>query len=268
MDLFADRTSAGTIKANQLRLWFASMAYVLVENLRRIALRATDLADASCGTIRRKLFKIGSAASSSPWHPAVRTRRSLPARIKPSPLPPIPAEPARPRRYRRSCAHSGLGAPRLTRMPCAPDLRLACREPLAHSRLEAPTRKSPQDRNSLATMPNAPSREKSGLGLSQPEFAKLFKLTTRQVADIERGRDPDGGDTPQSRTGLRLPDRLRACPFAGTRYFFRRRMRRLPVKNVRPLRVRRPDRGAAGELSPECRDEGASSWFPPTRRLP
>jgi hypothetical protein len=40
--------------ANQLRLWFASMAYVLVEAIRRLALQATDLADATCGTIRRK----------------------------------------------------------------------------------------------------------------------------------------------------------------------------------------------------------------------
>src|SRR5712691_869367 len=60
IDLFADRTSTATMKANQLRLWFASMAYVLVDSLRRIALQATDLADATCGTIRRKLFKIGA----------------------------------------------------------------------------------------------------------------------------------------------------------------------------------------------------------------
>jgi hypothetical protein len=65
MDLFADRTSAATMKANQLRLWFASMAYVLLEGLRRIALQATDLADASCGTIRRKLFKIGALVTIS-----------------------------------------------------------------------------------------------------------------------------------------------------------------------------------------------------------
>jgi len=51
--------------ANQLRLWFASMAYVLVDSLRRIALQATDLADASCGTIRRKLFKIGALVTIS-----------------------------------------------------------------------------------------------------------------------------------------------------------------------------------------------------------
>jgi len=65
LDLFADRTSAGTMTANQLRLWFASMAYVLVESLRRIALQATDLADATCATIRRKLVKIGALVTIS-----------------------------------------------------------------------------------------------------------------------------------------------------------------------------------------------------------
>jgi hypothetical protein len=65
MDLFADRTSTHTMKANQLRLWFASMAYVLLDSLRRLALQATDLADATCGTIRRKLFKIGALVTLS-----------------------------------------------------------------------------------------------------------------------------------------------------------------------------------------------------------
>ena len=65
MDLFADRTSTRTIKANQLRLWFASMAYVLVESVRRIGLQTTNLAQASCGTIRRKLFKIGALVTFS-----------------------------------------------------------------------------------------------------------------------------------------------------------------------------------------------------------
>ncbi|HEX8809014.1 MAG TPA: IS1380 family transposase [Xanthobacteraceae bacterium] len=65
MDLFADRTSTATMKANQLRLWFASMAYVLLESLRRRALQATELADATCGTIRRKLFKIGALVAVS-----------------------------------------------------------------------------------------------------------------------------------------------------------------------------------------------------------
>jgi hypothetical protein len=60
LDLFADRTSAATMRANQLRLWFASMAYVLVCALRRIALATTQFANATCGTIRLKLLKIGA----------------------------------------------------------------------------------------------------------------------------------------------------------------------------------------------------------------
>ena len=60
LDLFADRTSAATMRANQLRLWFASMAYVLMAALRRIALAGGQFADATCGTIRLKLLKIGA----------------------------------------------------------------------------------------------------------------------------------------------------------------------------------------------------------------
>ncbi|MER9657585.1 IS1380 family transposase, partial [Mesorhizobium sp. M0152] len=65
LDLFADRTSAATLRANQLRLWFASMAYVLICALRRIGLVDTRLARASCATIRLKLFKIGALVSIS-----------------------------------------------------------------------------------------------------------------------------------------------------------------------------------------------------------
>ena len=60
LDLFADRTSAATMRANQLRLWFASMAYVLLAALRRIGLAHTRLQRASCGTLRLKLLKIGA----------------------------------------------------------------------------------------------------------------------------------------------------------------------------------------------------------------
>ena len=60
LDLYADRTSAHTMRANQLRLWFASMAYVLIAGLRRIGLAHTQFARASCGTIRLKLLKIGA----------------------------------------------------------------------------------------------------------------------------------------------------------------------------------------------------------------
>jgi hypothetical protein len=65
LDLFADRTSAATMKANQLRLWFASLAYVLVSALRRIGLQQTRLAKATCGTIRLQLFKIGALVKTS-----------------------------------------------------------------------------------------------------------------------------------------------------------------------------------------------------------
>jgi hypothetical protein len=60
LDLFADRTSAATMRANQLRLWFASMAYVLIDALRRIGLAGSKFADATCGTIRLKLLKIAA----------------------------------------------------------------------------------------------------------------------------------------------------------------------------------------------------------------
>jgi hypothetical protein len=60
LDLYANRTSAATMRANQLRLWFASMAYVLLCALRRIGLAETSFADATCGTIRLKLLKIGA----------------------------------------------------------------------------------------------------------------------------------------------------------------------------------------------------------------
>ncbi len=79
LDLFADRTSAATMGANQLRLWFASLAYVLVDSLRRIALVGTKLANATAGSIRLNLLKIGARvtvsvrrikvamASAQPW---------------------------------------------------------------------------------------------------------------------------------------------------------------------------------------------------------
>jgi len=60
LDLFADRTSAATMRANQLRLWFASMAYVLLCALRRIGLAHTQFAEATCGTIRLRLLKLGA----------------------------------------------------------------------------------------------------------------------------------------------------------------------------------------------------------------
>jgi hypothetical protein len=60
LDLFADRTSTATMRANQLRLWLASMAYVLLCAVRRIGLAHTQFAQATCGTIRLKLLKLGA----------------------------------------------------------------------------------------------------------------------------------------------------------------------------------------------------------------
>jgi hypothetical protein len=58
--LFADRTSCATMRANQLRLWLSSVAYTLMQALRRLGLRGTKLDKAQCGTIRLKLLKIGA----------------------------------------------------------------------------------------------------------------------------------------------------------------------------------------------------------------
>ena len=77
--LFADRVSAETIRANQMRLYLSAAAYILVSGLRRVGLKGTELAQAQVSTIRIKLLKIGaqiqvtvrkvwvSMASSYPW---------------------------------------------------------------------------------------------------------------------------------------------------------------------------------------------------------
>lgn len=58
--LYADRTSSMTMRANQLRLWFSSVAYMLFVLLRKFGLAGTKAAKAQCGTIRDKLLKIGA----------------------------------------------------------------------------------------------------------------------------------------------------------------------------------------------------------------
>src|SRR5438128_4320800 len=78
-DLFADRTSAATMRANQLRLWFASMAYVLLCALRRIGLAHTALASATCGTIRLKLLKISALVRISARRVKVAMASACPA---------------------------------------------------------------------------------------------------------------------------------------------------------------------------------------------
>jgi Transposase DDE domain group 1 len=65
LDLFADRLSAATFRANQLRLWLASAAYVLMHALRRVGLSGTALARACANTIRLRLLKIGAVVTLS-----------------------------------------------------------------------------------------------------------------------------------------------------------------------------------------------------------
>ena len=60
LGLFADRTSSHRMQANQLRLYFASFAYVMMHGLRRLGLAGTELARAQCGTIREKVLKVGA----------------------------------------------------------------------------------------------------------------------------------------------------------------------------------------------------------------
>lgn len=63
--LFADRTSCHLLMANQLRLYFASVAYLFMNELRKKGLNQTELSQAQCSTIRLKLFKIGAIVTIS-----------------------------------------------------------------------------------------------------------------------------------------------------------------------------------------------------------
>jgi hypothetical protein len=93
--LFADRTSARTMRANQIRLFVSSIAYVLLEALRRLGLAGTELAEAQCLSIRLKLLKIGALvkvtvrkvwvhlASSCPYAEVFRRVHARLARIPP-----------------------------------------------------------------------------------------------------------------------------------------------------------------------------------------
>ncbi len=58
--LFATRTSGRLMRVNQVRLWLSSVAYVLLDELRRLGLTGTSLATAYCSTLRLKLLKIGA----------------------------------------------------------------------------------------------------------------------------------------------------------------------------------------------------------------
>jgi hypothetical protein len=76
--LFADRTSCATMRANQTRLWFSSVAYMLLEALRRLGLRGTGMEQATCQTIRLKLLKIGAQVQVTVRRVWVRLSQSYP----------------------------------------------------------------------------------------------------------------------------------------------------------------------------------------------
>jgi hypothetical protein len=60
MMLFADRTSTAWLHSNQIRLYFSTIAYQLMQTLRRLGLAGTELAKAQCNTVRLKLLKVGA----------------------------------------------------------------------------------------------------------------------------------------------------------------------------------------------------------------
>lgn len=78
MSLFADRMSTETMRANQLRMYFAGMAYVLVSALRRIGLGGTEMARAQATTIRSRLLKIGAQVRFSARRVWVQLSASFP----------------------------------------------------------------------------------------------------------------------------------------------------------------------------------------------
>jgi hypothetical protein len=97
LHLFADRTSTAKMRGNQVRLFLSSIAYVLLEALRRLGLAGTELAEAQCQTIRLKLLKVGALvrvtvrkvwvklASSSPYAEVFRRVHANLARLRPPP---------------------------------------------------------------------------------------------------------------------------------------------------------------------------------------
>jgi hypothetical protein len=132
LDLYADRTSTQTMRANQLRLWFASMAYVLLCAVRRIGLQHTQFATATCGTIRLKLLKIGALVRTSVRRIKLACPRPSPIRPNTAPrtphLPQPPAEPGERHRKFRSRATGEL-CPALQADRVVNCRRLVCREP-------------------------------------------------------------------------------------------------------------------------------------------
>jgi hypothetical protein len=78
LDLEADRTSSHWMASNQLRLWFSAFALLLFQRLRTLALQGTELANATAGTIRQRLLKIGALVRVSTRRVYVRLASAFP----------------------------------------------------------------------------------------------------------------------------------------------------------------------------------------------
>jgi hypothetical protein len=148
LDLFADRTSAATMRANQIRLWFASFAYVLLDALRRIGLRHTQFAAATCGTIRLKLLKIGAQVRLSVRRIKIHGL-GLPLSDR---VPPRLSLPEARRRLLNESSRAGLGAPSAALVQNPPlsarpgptaAQRLLCSVPTAKPRPRLPRVRNP-----------------------------------------------------------------------------------------------------------------------------
>ena len=190
-DLFADWTSAKTMRANQLRLWLASMAHVLLAALRRIGLAHTELAVATCGTIRLRLLKIGALVTiKRPPHQDChvirlpRCRR-VPPRL--SPIIPLTAPRCRPVRQQRRTRTSNDPAPTSPPLgsPVHPMVAINARRAAKNTVTRRAGEKcglgpSPHPRRHSASAPSPPSsglpRSAGSAPRSNPALAALESL--------------------------------------------------------------------------------------------
>ncbi len=112
-DLFADRTPTPTMRANQLRLWLSSMAYVLLCAIRRIGLAGTKLERATCGTIRLGLLKIGALVTVSVRRVKLAFASTCPnAERERLPTPGYVSKPSRPACTQRSTEQRNIASDR------------------------------------------------------------------------------------------------------------------------------------------------------------
>ncbi len=81
LSLFSDRLSTETMRANQLRLYFSSLGYVLLQALRRLALQGTEWAKAQADTIRLRVLKIAAEVRLTARCIWVRYSRAYPWKV-------------------------------------------------------------------------------------------------------------------------------------------------------------------------------------------